>query len=103
MATATTPLIERQALAELNTLRDGPGWIRLGSHLLMIGLGGALWSLEALLLALRPDGLGSSGLGRPTCLRALQACGQRTVFCRRHPHDAVTWWQGLARFPPPDL
>ena len=62
MATATTLLIERQALAELNTLRVGPGWIRLASHLLTIVLGGVLWRLESLPLALRLAGLVISGI-----------------------------------------
>lgn len=98
MATATTPLIERQALAELNTLRDGPGWIRLGSHLLMIGLGGVLWRLEALPLALRLLGLVISGLGLATCFAPLHECGHRTVFRSREFNDAVAWWMGLLSF-----
>lgn len=71
MATATPPLIERQVLAGLNTLRDGPGWIRLASHLLLIVAGGLLWRLAALPLALRLVGLLTSGIGLATCFAPL--------------------------------
>lgn len=95
MATATTPLIERQALAELNTLRDAPGWIRLASHLLTIVVGGVLWRLEALPLALRLVGLLISGIGLATCFAPLHECGHRTAFRSRRLNDAVAWWMGL--------
>ena len=98
MATATTPLIERQALAELNTLRDAPGWIRLASHLLTIVLGGVLWRLEALPLALRLVGLLISGIGLATCFAPLHECGHRTAFRSRRLNDAVAWWMGLLSF-----
>jgi len=98
MATATTPLIERQALAELNTLRDGPGWIRLASHLLTIGLGGVLWRLDSLPLVLRLAGLVISGIGLATCFAPLHECGHRTVFRGKQLNDAVAWWMGLLSF-----
>jgi fatty acid desaturase len=98
MATAITPLIERQALAELNTLRDGPGWLRLASHLLTIGLGGVLWRLESLPLPLRLAGLVISGVGLATCFAPLHECGHRTVFRSKRLNDVVAWWMGLLSF-----
>ena len=35
MAQSNPPLLERDALASLNQLRDGPAAVRLASHLLM--------------------------------------------------------------------
>ena len=103
MAMATTLLIERQALAQLNSLRDGPGWIRLGSHLLMIGLAGLLWRLETLPLPLRLAGLWISGIGLATCFAPLHECGHRTVFRSRRLNDAVAWGMGLLSFYNADL
>ena len=66
MAQAFAPLIDRQPLAELNTLRDGPGWIRLASHLLTIVGGGIAWRAESLPLAFRLVGLVICGVGLAT-------------------------------------
>ena len=92
------PLIERQALAELNRLRDAPAWIRLASHLLLILIGGVAWRLETLPLAVRLLGLLVSGLGLATCFAPLHECCHRTAFRSKAVNDAVAWLMGLLSF-----
>jgi fatty acid desaturase len=98
MAQATAPLIDRQPLAELNTLRDGPGWRRLASHLATVLLGGVLWRLDGLPWALRLLGLVVSGIGLATCFAPLHECGHRTVFRSKRLNDGVAWLMGLLSF-----
>jgi fatty acid desaturase len=98
MAQASTPLIPRQPLAELNGLRDAPGWIRLTSHVLTIVVGGILWRAAALPWGLRLLGLLASGIGLATCFAPLHECGHRTVFCSKRLNDAVAWCAGLLSF-----
>ncbi|MFM7315046.1 MAG: fatty acid desaturase, partial [Cyanobium sp.] len=98
MAGSTTPLIQREALAELNALRDGPGWRRLISHLLAIVVGGVLWRQPSLPLALRLVGLVISGVGLATCFAPLHECGHRTAFRSRGLNDTVAWLMGLLSF-----
>lgn len=98
MAQATAPLIDRQPLAELNTLRDGPGWRRLASHLVTVLLGGVLWRLDGLPWALRLLGLVLSGIGLATCFAPLHECGHRTVFRSKRLNDGVAWLMGLLSF-----
>jgi fatty acid desaturase len=98
MAQATAPLIDRQPLAELNTLRDGPGWRRLASHLATVLLGGVLWRLDGLPWALRLFGLVVSGVGLATCFAPLHECGHRTAFRSKRLNDGVAWLMGLLSF-----
>jgi fatty acid desaturase len=98
MATAHTPLITREALAELNALRDGPGWLRLFSHLITIVVAGVVWRLETLPLMLRLVGLLISGVGLATCFAPLHECCHRTVFRSKRLNDAVAWGMGLLSF-----
>ena len=98
MAQATAPLIDRQPLAELNTLRDGPGWRRLASHLATVLLGGVLWRLDGLPWALRLLGLVVSGVGLATCFAPLHECGHRTAFRSKRLNDGVAWLMGLLSF-----
>jgi len=98
MAQTTAPLIDRQPLAELNTLRDGPGWRRLASHLATVLLGGVLWRLDGLPWALRLLGLVVSGTGLATCFAPLHECGHRTAFRSKAVNDAVAWLMGLLSF-----
>ena len=94
----TAPLIDRPSLAQLNGLRDGPGWIRLGSHLLLIVAAGLLWRLAALPLPLRLLGLLLSGIGLACCFAPLHECAHRTVFRSKALNDAVAWLMGLLSF-----
>ena len=98
MAQATAPLIDRQPLAELNTLRDGPGWRRLAAHLATVLLGGVLWRLDGLPWALRLLGLVVSGVGLATCFAPLHECGHRTAFRSKRLNDGVAWLMGLLSF-----
>lgn len=98
MAQATAPLIDRQPLAELNTLRDGPGWRRLAAHLATVLLGGVLWRLDGLPWALRLLGLLVSGVGLATCFAPLHECGHRTAFRSKRLNDGVAWLMGLLSF-----
>jgi fatty acid desaturase len=98
MAQAMAPLIDRQPLAELNTLRDGPGWRRLASHLATVLLGGVLWRLDGLPWALRLLGLVVSGIGLATCFAPLHECGHRTAFRSKRLNDGVAWLMGLLSF-----
>ena len=98
MTKAAAPFIDRQSLAELNTLRDGPGWLRLVSHLLTVVLAGVLWRQTSLPLALRLVGLVISGIGLATCFAPLHECGHRTVFRSNRLNDGVAWLMGLLSF-----
>ena len=98
MAQAMAPLIDRQPLAELNTLRDGPGLRRLASHLATVLLGGVLWRLDGLPWALRLFGLVVSGVGLATCFAPLHECGHRTAFRSKRLNDGVAWLMGLLSF-----
>ena len=98
MAQASTPLIARHHLAELNGLRDAPGWIRLTSHLVTIVVGGILWRAAALPWGLRLLGLLASGIGLATCFAPLHECGHRTVFRSKRLNDAVAWCAGVLSF-----
>ena len=98
MAHAHQSLLERQQLAQLNQLQDSPAWIRLISHLTTIALGGVIWRLNTLPLALRLLGLVLSGVGLATCFAGLHECCHRTAFRSKHLNDAVAWLMGLLSF-----
>ncbi|MEB3200009.1 MAG: fatty acid desaturase [Synechococcaceae cyanobacterium] len=99
MATpSSSPLIERQELSRLNTLRDTPGAIRLTSHLALILASGLLWRNGALPLPARLAALLLSGIALATCFAPLHECGHRTVFRSRRLNDAVAWLMGLFSF-----
>jgi fatty acid desaturase len=98
MAPTSSLLLERDALASLNTLRDGPGSLRLVTQLLMIGLGGLVWAQQGWPLALRLPGLLLCGIGLATCFAPLHECGHRTAFRSRRLNDSVAWIAEV--FPP---
>jgi fatty acid desaturase len=98
MAQLSQPLLERDALASLNTLRDGPAILRLVSHLLTIVLGGLGWAHQSWPLALRLLGLLLCGIGLATCFAPLHECGHRTAFRSRRLNDTVAWLAGLLSF-----
>ncbi len=98
MPQPTTPLLERDALASLNQLRNGPASLRLISHLLTIVLGGGLWAQQGWPLALRLGGLGICGVGLATSFAPLHECCHRTAFRSRQLNDAVAWLAGLLSF-----
>ena len=98
MAQAHQDLLERSQLAQLNQLQDGPGWIRLISHLATIAIGGLFWRLEMLPLALRLLGLLITGVGLATCFAGLHECCHRTAFRGKRLNDAVAWLMGLLSF-----
>ena len=61
MAQSNPPLLERDALASLNQLRDGPAAVRLASHLLTTLAGGLVWAQQPWPLVLRlPVNLGEA-------------------------------------------
>ncbi len=95
---ARAALIPRAELAALNQLRDGPGWIRLGSHLLLIAAGGLAWGQQAWPLILRLAGLLLCGVGLATCFAGLHECSHRTAFRTRSLNDGVAWLLGLLSF-----
>ena len=98
MTSAPTQLLPRQQLAQLNVLKDGPGWCRLISHLVILLIGGVMWRLETLPLALRLSGLLVSGVALATCFAGLHECCHRTAFRNRRLNDAVAWLMGLLSF-----
>jgi fatty acid desaturase len=98
MTTGLSDLIARQQLAQLNTLRDGPGWLRLLSHLGIIGAAGVVWRLETLPLAVRLLGFWVSGIGLASCFAGLHECCHRTAFRSKSLNDAVAWLLGLLSF-----
>ena len=53
MAQPNPPLLERDALASLHQLRDGPAAVRLASHLFMTFAGGLVWAQQPWPLVLR--------------------------------------------------
>ena len=109
MATAHTPLITREALAELNALRDGPGWLRLFSHLITIVVAGVVWRLETLPRRLRRsprlgrrlsanDAMASWGEGAAFSGPADVEAGFCTVrSCRQHLRPRTACAQALER------
>jgi fatty acid desaturase len=92
------PLLEKRALAELNAIREAPGWIRLGSQLLLIVAAAVVWRQPLLPLPLRLCGLLVSGIGLATCFAGLHECSHRTVFRSRAANDAAAWWLGVLSF-----
>ena len=83
MAHPHPPLLERDALASLNQLRDGPAAVRLASHLLMTFAGGLVWAHQPWPLALRlPVNLGEAldAFKADSALR--QALGEE--FCQAY-------------------
>ncbi|MFZ9228594.1 MAG: fatty acid desaturase [Prochlorococcaceae cyanobacterium] len=95
---ATKELITRTTLAELNTLRDQPGWLRLLTHLFTIAAGGLIWRLTDLPLLLRLCGLLISGIALACCFAGLHECCHRTAFRSKRLNDAVAWLMGLLSF-----
>jgi len=98
MAQPSLPLLDRDALASLNQLHNGPGLVRVVSHLLMIVGGGLLWAHQSWPLALRLVGLLVCGVGLATCFAPLHECCHRTAFRNRRLNDAVAWLAGLVSF-----
>ena len=95
---ASSALIPRQALADLNQLRNGPAALRLLSHLLTITAGGLVWAQSGWPLALRLVGLLLCGVGLATCFAGLHECSHRTAFKSRWANDAAAWFLGLLSF-----
>ena len=95
MPQISTPLLERDALASLNQLRNGPGALRLVSHLMTVVLGGVVWAQQGWPLALRLAGLLICGVGLATSFAPLHECCHRTAFRGRKLNDAVAWMAGL--------
>jgi len=98
MAQTSPQLLERDALASLNTLRDGPGTLRLISHLCTVVLGGMIWGRQIWPLPLRLAGLLLCGIGLATCFAPLHECCHRTAFRSRRVNDTVAWFAGLLSF-----
>ena len=95
---AAQPLIPREELAALNQLRDGPGWVRLVSHLLTIGAGAVVWGQQDWPVLLRLVGLLVCGVGLATCFAGLHECSHRTAFRSRTLNDGAAWLLGLLSF-----
>ena len=95
---ASSALIPRQALADLNQLRNGPAALRLLSHLVTITAGGLVWAQSGWPLALRLVGLVLGGVGLATCFAGLHECSHRTAFKSRWANDAAAWLLGLLSF-----
>ena len=98
MPQTSAPLLERDALASFNQLRNGPGVLRLASHLLTVVLGGVVWAQQGWPLALRLAGLLICGVGLATSFAPLHECCHRTAFRGRKLNDAVAWMAGLLSF-----
>ncbi len=98
MASSTADLLPRQQLAQLNVLRDGPGWLRLLSQLTAIVSGGLIWRLDNLPWVLRLLGLLLSGIGLATGFAGLHECCHRTAFRSKRLNDGVAWLLGLLSF-----
>jgi fatty acid desaturase len=92
------PLIPREALAQLNELRNGPAALRLASHLLTIAVGGVVWGQQGWPLLLRLAGLALCGVGLATCFAGLHECSHRTAFRSRTANDVAAWGLGLLSF-----
>ena len=92
------PLIPRAALAALNRLGDGPAWVRLSSHLLLIVAGALVWGQPGWPTAVRLAGLLVCGIGLATCFAGLHECSHRTAFRSRKLNDGAAWLLGLLSF-----
>ena len=98
MTNAPTQLLPRQQLAQLNGLSDGPGWVRLLSHLATIVVGGVVWRLDTLPTGLRLLCLVLSGVALATCFAGLHECCHRTAFRSKRLNDGVAWLMGVLSF-----
>ena len=98
MTQPNPPLLERDALASLNQLRDGPAAVRLASHLLITVAGGLVWAQHPWPLALRLVGLLVCAIGLATCFAPLHECCHRTAFRGSRVNDTVAWFAGLLSF-----
>jgi fatty acid desaturase len=98
MSQTSALLLERDALASFNQLRNGPGALRLASHLLTVVLGGVVWAQQGWPLALRLAGLLICGVGLATSFAPLHECCHRTAFRGRKLNDTVAWMAGLLSF-----
>jgi hypothetical protein len=94
-------------LRRLNQRRDGPGWIQLSNHLLVVVIGATLWACPLLTAAGLPPGLAWTlkllglvllGWGLAFCFCAMHECGHRTAFSDRRINDRVAWWAGVMSF-----
>ena len=101
------PLLGGALLRRLNQRRDGPGWIQLTSHLLVVVVGGTLWAWPPLTGAGLPLGLAWGvkllglmllGWGLAFAFCAMHECGHRTAFSGRRINDTVAWWAGVLSF-----
>ncbi|MDP5123089.1 MAG: fatty acid desaturase, partial [Cyanobium sp. MAG_04] len=98
MAQPNPPLLERESLAMLNQLRNGPAAVRLASPLLITVAGGLVWAQHPWPLALRLVGLLVCAIGLATCFAPLHECCHRTAFRGRRVNDTVAWFAGLLSF-----
>ena len=98
MAYSNQNFLNREVLANLNQLRDGPAALRLASHLLLTVSGGMVWGHHPFPLSVRLVGLLVSGIGLATFFAPLHECCHRTAFRSRRVNDIVAWLAGLLSF-----
>ena len=99
-------LIPDDELAELNERRDGPAWLQLGLHLMVLLAGLGLWGAPRLGWRFWPPlpwplqilGLLLLGWALAFAFCAMHECGHRTAFASRPVNDAVAWWAGVLSF-----
>ena len=97
-ASALSPLIAADRLAQLNHRSDTAGWRQVIGHLAVIVVSGAIWLQPALPLPLRLVALLTLGAALAFGFCAMHECGHRTAFASREISDAVAWWAGVLSF-----
>ena len=97
-ASALSPLITADRLAQLNHRSDTAGWRQVIGHLAVIVVSGAIWLQPALPLPLRLVALLTLGAALAFGFCAMHECGHRTAFASREISDAVAWWAGVLSF-----
>jgi fatty acid desaturase len=92
------PLLEEEALAELNQRRVGAAWYQLLGHSALILAGAGLWGRSGIPWPLRLGGLLLLGWGLAFSFCAMHECSHRTAFMDRQRNDTLAWWFGVLSF-----
>jgi fatty acid desaturase len=84
-------ILSAAELGSLNTRSNLQGCLRLGGHLLVLGISGYLWILYPLAIPL----LVIYGFSLAAMFAVVHECGHRTAFANNRINDIVAWWAGV--------
>jgi fatty acid desaturase len=84
-------ILSATELGSLNTRSNLQGYLRLGGHLLVLGISGYLWTLYPLAIPL----LVIYGFSLAAMFAVVHECCHRTAFANNRVNDIVAWWAGV--------